>query len=73
MRRTLRVGKYGMLFYVNIQCTKFKYLSTTSVLKISDSKSYYNVSVEKHTTITMYSICNIMDEVTQLHIIVLHI
>jgi len=74
MRRILRDGKYGMLFHVNIQCTKFKNLCTTSVFKSHILKNYYNVSVEKHTTITMYSIWNIIDEkVTHFHVIVLHI
>jgi hypothetical protein len=72
MRCTLRDGKYGMLFHVNIQCTIFKYLCDTSVLKSHILKNYYKISAEKHSTVTMYSIWNITDEVTYFHIIVLH-
>jgi len=74
MRCTLRDGKYGMLFHVNIQCSTFKYLCNTSVLKSYILKNYYKISAEKQSTATMYSIWKITDEnVTHFHIIILHI
>ena len=53
------MGNMVMLFHVSIQCTKCKNLCTTSVLKSHILNNYYNVLVERHTTITMYSIHNI--------------